>query len=219
MLIYRDTNKVYKIRITGRVKGVFRYMVKSKIIVWNQLYLFDVFRPLFFLTITLFLFGCNFTDPEKKYFGTVEGVSICIEKNAKQSELVSQDLMKQQCIAKHEVPKPYLYGVKNTASIKVGEDKWTADADLYNNFNDFVITFVEIQVTYVDKDGQFFSNSGVVENIWLEPLRAKSVGLKLSATGPKYPITEKGYCSKQVKKILCKEWSIIRYKGLNIVLK
>ena len=83
--------------------------------------------------------GCLPNDKEKKQKGSVNAVSICIEKNQKQTDLVSKDLIKNQCILKHEQFKDYYYDKANLARVFLNRDAIIVDVTNFKNaLSDFL---------------------------------------------------------------------------------
>ena len=122
------------------------------------------------ILLLFILSGCWLEDKEEKYKGTVKGVSICIEKNEKQSNLVSETLIKQQCIRQHE-RVTYFSDQKSLGSAQFKLDSMYVNASvLYNLFEDKIITAVKLSGVYYDAMGERHESSGEwSESLWIEP--------------------------------------------------
>lgn len=178
------------------------------------------------LITSLVLVGACLPDDEKQNQGTVLGVTACISKNSQQSELVSETLIKQQCINKHEQILNYndqrnikrQYDRQNAASVDVEGDQLIVYAStLWNNFDDIVITSIELSGCYRDGNGKKNCKSKWVHDLWVEPNNSFSGNVRVpyDYTGPKIET----WCSKLEVKKNCKGWQIPRYKGLRIKLQ
>ncbi len=173
-----------------------------------------------FLLGVLCLVGsaCLPNDKEKKQKGSVNAVSICIEKNQKQSDLVSKDLIKNQCILKHEQYKKHSYTGGHLASVNVNRNAINIDiTNFKNTFRNFVITSIHLEGNYRDSEGVKTSVTQWVTGLWLEP----------NATSTPYvsiPLPEESAenisisCVDIAEKKNCKGWRVLGYRGLEIKL-
>ena len=170
------------------------------------------------LITSLVLIGACLPDEEKQNQGTVLGITACISKNSQQSELISAALVKQQCINKHEQILNYMYDQRNRASVDVEGDQMIVYANtLWNNFDDMVITSIELSGCYRDRNGGENCKSKWVHDIWAEPNKVfmGTVRVPYDYTGPKIET----WCSELEVKKNCKSWNILRYKALKIKLQ
>lgn len=171
-----------------------------------------------FLFVASVLVSACLPDEEKQNHGTVLGVTACINKNSNQSELISETLVKEQCINKHEQILNLIFNQENLASVDVKETEIIVYAStLVNNFDDVVITSVELAGCYNDANGEEKCKSKWLHDIWVEPNKVFSGTVKIpyDYKGPKIEL----WCSNLEDKKNCKSWSILRAKGLKIKLK
>lgn len=178
------------------------------------------------ILLLFILSGCWLEDKEEKYKGTVKGVSICIEKNETQSSLVSEDLIKKQCIRKHEhhIPIARNLNADTRSSINFDSEYVKLNVSgLDTLFEEYVITSIELSGRFYDRLEKEHINSEWVNGLWIEP---NTSDLKVSVKMPHNhtfasDIFPSRFCSKSVgveKTKFCKSWSIRNYKGLSITL-
>lgn len=171
--------------------------------------------------LTLFLSGCFPTDDEEKQKGSVNAVSLCIEKNERQSEMLSKKLIKDQCISKHEQFKDYVWekGGGNRARVKVFVDKIDVNVSkLKNNFSDFVITSVKIRGHIRGSDGIEIGYSDWISGLWVEPNSIVETFVSIPIDNENNELIN-NYCSDLEEKKNCSGWRIKGYRGLEIKLK
>lgn len=170
------------------------------------------------LPASLLLLNACVLDDEKQNHGTVLGVTACISKNMEQSKLISETLVKQQCINKHEQILNKRYDPRNRANVYIEDDQMVVSAStLVNNFDDIVITSIELSGCYRDVNGKENCKSKWVHDIWAEPNKFFSGTVKVQYDYKGATID--AWCTKLEDKKNCKGWDILRYKGLKIKLQ
>ena len=168
--------------------------------------------------VALLVSGCILTDEEKEQQGTVNGVSLCIEKNEKQGALLSKGVIESQCIQKHEKFENYVRKKDNLASVTVQEDKLRLHVtDFQNEFSAFVITSMKLEANYRDAEGVEKQFPEWKSGLWIEPNSTREVILEI-------PLPEKNtakidqFCNRVDVKVNCKSWDILGFRGLDIKL-
>ena len=167
------------------------------------------------VSVSFNLTGCK---ESTKRSGTVSAVSECIEKNSKQGELVSKQLIKSQCIKREQIKRHFVYQENYRSSVKYSGENVLLTGNLLNYHEDFVITEIEVLFQLYDGDGKKYSNSGVQSNLWIEP----SLYLDLNVAIPideDITIRPSEFCSHKPGTYKnCKTWNVVGFKGINVSL-
>ena len=167
------------------------------------------------LTISL-LAGCY--ELEKIWHnGTTKGVSLCIENNSDTSELLSESLVRTQCIKEHTKDLPYKY-MEGRAYVNAnGEYLKINISDGKNLYENFVITEITLHGDVYDADGKQHESSQVDADLWIEPGKDLQGSVKLEFD---FPIDDfNGTCGKEKgEKKSCTAWSMYSFRGLEIRL-
>ena len=185
----------------------------------TNLFIFILFSLIVFLGN-----GCSPFNEEKKFKGTLKGVSACMEKNKDQSELVSSSLIKERCIAKHQTFKDKIYSEDHLASVIVTKDFIKVSANsLDNNLGDYVITAVNLEGHFYDENGKYHSKSKWVKNLWVNPDKKYTAIVSIQNKFSQDQVDKiTGSCNRigpLEKKISCHGWNIVGYKVLKIILE
>ena len=173
-----------------------------------------------FLIGTLCLTGSGcLPDDEERQKGSVNAVSICIEKNQRSSELVSKELIKNQCIEKHATFRPIFYSPNSQAYVSFDDDEVLIEvSDFENPFSNFVITSIKFWGGYRDSAGEEITATKWKTGLWVEPKAAAKPVVKI--TLPSEPeSTISAWCNDIEEKKNCKMWNHSEIKGLEIRLK
>ena len=167
------------------------------------------------LTISL-LAGCY--ELEKIWHkGTTKGVSLCIENNSDTSELLSETLVRSQCIKEHTKDLPFKY--MDARAYVDANDKYltvriSSGKNLYENF---IITEITLDGDVYDADGKVHSSSQVDADVWIEPGKALKGSAKFEFD---FPIDDfNGGCAEEKdERKSCSGWGIDSFRGLEIKL-
>ena len=167
------------------------------------------------LTISL-LSGCY--ELEKIWHnGTTKGVSLCIENNSDTSELLSESLVRTQCIKEHTKDLPYKY-MEGRAYVNANGEYLNINiSDGKNLYENFVITEITLHGDVYDADGKLHESSQVDADLWIEPGKDLQGSVKLEFD---FPIDDfNGTCGKEKgEKKSCTAWSMNSFRGLEIRL-
>ena len=171
------------------------------------------------IVITLFIVSGCIPDEEEKQKGSLNAVSLCIKKNEQQSELVSKEFIKNQCISKHEQFRPHIYDKRNQAKVSVREDSLRLNVtSLVNNFPNFVVTSVEIEGFFYGSDGVRIAGSKWISDLWIEPNSSKRLNESIPVeTKNNKDIDEGCYGLEEFRN--CWGWNIKGFRGLEIKLE
>lgn len=131
---------------------------------------------------------------------------------------MSQDLIKNQCILKHEQYREYIGYRGNLASVSVDKDSITVNVNqIENTFNDFVITSIKIMGYYHDADGVLNEVSEWKSGLWIEPKSIADPYVVIPLPNEnKENISEADFCSRKGVKKNCHGWGIEGFRGLEI---
>ena len=172
------------------------------------------------LTLMLSLTGCY--EVEKIINkGTVKGVSLCIDHNT--SSLLSEELVKRKCIKENQSKLKYRFLNDASARVIISSkiDKYEGEISLAggtNEYDDYIITEILLEITVFDADGEKYVMPEVIET-WIEPSK-KLIGVTkitkfgLPANTSSEEINENVCPEKDMKS--CANWSIIRISGVKI---
>ncbi len=150
--------------------------------------------------------------------GTVSAVSECIEKNSKQGELVSKQLIKSQCIKREQIKRHYIYQEEYRSYVGYSGENVVLNGKLQNYHEDFVITEIEVSFDLYDGDGKKYSKSGVQSNLWIEPSLYLDLYVAIPI-GEDITIRPSEFCSHKPDTYKnCKTWNVIGFKGVNVSL-
>lgn len=167
------------------------------------------------LTISL-LAGCY--ELEKIWhYGTTKGVSLCIENNSDTSELLSESLVRTQCIKEHTKDLPYKH-IGGSAYLRTdGNYLNVRISDGKNLYENFIITGFTLHGDVYDADGKAHESSQVLADVWIEP------GKDLQGSGKlefDFPVDDfDGTCAvEKDKRKSCSSWTMDSFRGLELRL-
>ena len=148
--------------------------------------------------------------------GTTKGVGLCIENNLDTSKLLSESLVRSQCIKEHTKDLPYKF-MKAKAYVWVNDKDVTVSiSDGENLYENYVITEITLNAKIYDVDGKLHTITEEVENVWIEP----NDNLSGSAT-MEFDFSLSDYntfCSDLDQNKSCKSWNLASMRGVEIKL-
>ena len=171
------------------------------------------------IIITLLAFsilsGCY--ELEKVWHqGTTKGVGLCIENNLDTSKLLSESLVRSQCIKEHTKDLPYKV-MKARASVWINDKNVTVSISNGKNlYENYVITEISLSANIYDSDGKLHTVSEEVENVWIEPSDFLSgrATIEFDFSLSDYDT----FCSDLDQKKSCKSWNLASMRGVEIKL-
>ena len=167
------------------------------------------------LTISL-LAGCY--ELEKIWHkGTTKGVSLCIENNSDTSELLSEKLVRSQCIKEHTKNLPLKFMEARAYVDADGEYLNVRISSGKNLYENFLITEVTFGGEVYDADGKEHLSTEVDADVWIEPGKALQGSVKIEFD---FPIDDfNGTCGEEKdERKSCSGWGIQSFRGLEIRL-
>ncbi len=176
---------------------------------------------LFFLSIPIVVSSCDLQkgiNDDTKFLGTTKGAVMCIEKNKQQSELISEKLVKNQCVKKHEIEIDHILNA--VAKVYIHKSRITVSGiDGKNTYDDKIITSMSIKVTLYDEEGIQYSGVSFINNLWVLPntsFHNLKVDLYFDYNKEDYYYD---WCSnKKDNNTACKEWGIESLRGLEVLI-
>ena len=177
-------------------------------------------RLLIVICVLSVLTGCKLWDAEEKNKGTVKGVAVCVDKNKKQSEISSTELIKTACIKKHQQRSgPYGMNMSGEASIW-GVEEVYFQAKVKNKMSS-VVTAVHLEWYFYDLSGNKINGKEQwFYDLWLEPGKeTKQLRMEDTPKPSTYSYLEPlNYCKSNLVGKSCKTWKIKNSYQLKLTL-
>ena len=156
--------------------------------------------------------------------GTVNAVVNCVKKNSDQKSIISEEIIKNQCVKEHQKYKPYVYKRGNRAAlVRIKNGYSFTNYQIKNPFDDFMVSGIETYVTFYDGNGKKYMQSVMTENLWVAPKELVKMGDINFYFDNTIDVFPSKYCNrievKEKKQKDCMEWGIHGWKVLEIKMK
>lgn len=145
--------------------------------------------------------------------GTVKGVASCINHLSQSAGLLSESLIKRECVEENENNVPYEY-FEASAWTTTNEDSVTINlSGGQNTIEDYVLSTLRVKAILYDAEGKMWSGIGLAK-VWIEPYSTISGTANVQFEFPKQEYSS--WCSETSEKKSCKSWALIDFKGVRV---